>query len=163
MVKFPAMLTGNWAIRKAFNGLVRRLQTTVEHMRVTNTATAMVRGEVIALTAGVRQAVRAQANAEATSRWAGVQTEPTLRDATGIARINGYAYVLFEEGLDPAPAAGDQAYVSPTTAGRATNVQPSTPGQFVMKMGVVGNGGPYAAENAAYVFLQHCCPPAEIR
>ena len=163
MVLFPKLFSGLWPLVKAFNGLTRRIQTTVEHMRVTNaTDTDFVRGEVLALTSGQRQAIRAQADAEATSWWAAVATEPTPDGETGIARINGYAYVLFEDGLDPAPDAGDEVYVSAATAGRATNAAPVGPEEFVQKIGVVGDDTIYATEGAAWVFLQHCCPPSQV-
>lgn len=165
MVKFPRVFTGLWAFHKAFYGLIRRLQTTVEHMRVTANDADFVRGNVIALTDGVtagqRQGFLADASAATGGYpWAGVMAEDTAEDATGIARINGYGYVLFDEGLDPAPAPGDPVYLS-ETAGRATNVAPVTVGAYVQRIGTVGNGAPYATENAAWVWLQHCCTPTQ--
>jgi len=164
MVKFPRVFTGLWAFHKAFYGLIRRLQTTVEHMRVRNDTaetTALVRGEVISLTSGRRQAVRADASAVTGAYpWVGVMTEGTDYHATGIARINGYGYVLFDEALDPAPAPGDIVYLS-ETPGRATNVAPKTEGAYVQRIGIVGDDTPYATANAAWVWLYHCCAPTE--
>jgi len=155
MVKFPTVMTACWEFIKSFHGLTRRIQTTVEHMRVTNTTTNMVRGEVIALTAGQRQAVRADADAEATARWAGVMCEPTPSLATGIARINGNAYVLFEAGLNPVPAAGEAAYVS-TVAGRATN---TLAGPWGAKIGIIADASQYLVDGSCKVYLQQCCSP----
>lgn len=160
MVKFPQVLTGLWPFKQAFNGLTRRIQTTVEHMRVTNASGGdMVRGEVISLAAGQRQAVLAGASAATgETPWVGVMTEPTDDGATGISRINGYGYVLFDEGLTLDE--GDTVYLS-ETAGRATNVAPVTPGAFVQKIGIIGDISPYAENDAAWVYLQHCCTPTQ--
>jgi hypothetical protein len=160
MVKFPQMLSGLWPFKQAFNGLVRRIQTTVEHMRVTNASGGdMVRGEVISLTAGKRQAVLAgAAAATGATPWAGIMTEPTDDGETGISRINGYAYVLFEEGLTLDE--GDNVYLS-ETAGRATNVEPSTGGSYVQKIGIIGDISPYDEDFAAWVWIPHCCTPTE--
>lgn len=158
MVKFFKLMSGNWAFVKAFNGLIRRIQTTVEHVRVSNnTGVTIDRGEVIRLTSGQREAALAQSNNPENVEWAAIMAEPTPDGESGIARINGYAYVLFIDDLDPAPAAGDEVFVS-ATAGRATNAQDG----WVKKIGVVGDGTPYATEGAAYVFLQPCCSPQQV-
>lgn len=158
MVKFPRVFTGLWAFHKAFYGLIRRLQTTVEHMRVTNNTTDMVRGEVISLAdGGARLAIRADADVlTGGTPWAGIMAENTVANATGIARTNGYAYVLFDTGLTLNP--GDQVFLS-QTAGRATNVAPTDAGSFVQKIGVLGDTSPYAANDAAWVWLKPCCAP----
>lgn len=157
MVEFPKLLTNLWKLKQAFHGLTRRLQTTVEHMRVTNTTTAMVKGEVIALTAGVRQAIRSDADSQTAVVWAGVMTEDTANGATGIARTNGYGYMLLDSALTP--AAGDPVYVS-QVAGRGTNVEPA--GGYIQRIGTIGDATPYAADTAVWVFLQHCCTPAAV-
>lgn len=160
MVKFPRVFTGLWAFQKAFYGLMRRLQTTVEHMRVTATDDDYVRGTVISLTAGQRQAVLADASAVTGAfPWAGVMAEDTLQNATGIARTNGYAYVLFDTGLTLNP--GDEIFLS-ETAGRATNVAPVTVGAYVQKIGVLGDGSPYGVGTPyAWVWLKPCCSPVQ--
>jgi hypothetical protein len=160
MVKFPKLLTNIWKLKQAFHGLTRRIQTTVEHMRVTNTTTDMVRGEVIALTAGSRQAIRSDADSASAVEWAGVMAEDVVAGATGIARINGYAFVLFEDALDPAPAAEDAVYVS-QVAGRATNKAVAGPA-FVNRIGTVDNSSVYATTGGCWVFLQHCCTPVQV-
>ncbi|MFA5053217.1 MAG: hypothetical protein WC565_04125 [Parcubacteria group bacterium] len=160
MISFANFLTGSWRHRAAAAGLIRRLQTTVEHMRVTNATvtTDMVRGEVVCLTTGVRQALLAQANKLATSEWVGVVCEPIAADETGIVRINGKAWVLFEAALDPAPVAGDPVYLSKATAGRLTNVYPLAPG-FGIQVGIIVDASPYATDGACWVQLQRCCAP----
>jgi len=160
MVEFPKLLTNIWKLKQAFHGLTRRIQTTVEHMRVTNTTTDMVRGEVIALTSGSRQAIRSDADSDSAVEWAGVMAEDAAANATGISRINGYAFVLFEDALDPAPAAEDAVYVS-QVAGRATNVAPAGPA-YVNRIGTVGNSDTYVGTGGCWVFLQHCCAPTQI-
>jgi hypothetical protein len=160
MVKFPRVFTGLWAFQKAFYGLIRRLQTTVEHMRVTNDAGVdMTRGQVIALTAGQRRAILADASAADTAAWVGVMAEDTADGATGIARINGYALVQFDNG--ETPAAGDPVYVS-DTAGNATTL---TDGTFASRIGTIGDASPYVTitNPFCWVFLQHCCTPTEVQ
>lgn len=160
METFPDVLTNLWPFKQAFNGLKRRIQTTVEHMRVTNNEdTALARGEVLILVAGSRVAERADATTEAGSLWACVACEPTPASGTGITRIDGKGYVLFEDGLDPAPAAGDAVYVS-DTAGRATNDNSSP--TWLYKIGIVADASPYATESACWVWLNHCCTPEEM-
>ena len=160
MVKFPDILTNIGPFKQWYNGFKRRIQTTVEHMRVTNVSDgAMVRGELIALVAGRRQAVLTDADDAALVCWAGVMTEPTPDDATGIARINGKAFVLFEAALDPAPAAGDSAYVS-NVPGRATN-DIGTPTR-VLKIGTVADASTYASTGGCYVYVNRCCTPTQM-
>lgn len=162
MVKFPQLLSGMWSFAKAFNGLTRRIQTTVEHMRVTNApgeATDMVRGELIALQPGIRQAVLTDATTS--SIWAGVMTEDVLSGESGIARINGFGYCLFDPALTLTP--GDPVYVSEVTPGRATNVAPSGVNEYVQRIGTIADTSPYATATAAWVWLQHCCTPSDTR
>ena len=160
MISFANFLTGSWRHRAAAAGLIRRLQTTVEHIRVTNaTVTPMVRGEVVYLTAGVRQAELALATAEATSEWVAVVCEPIAVDDTGIARTNGKAWVLLEAALDPAPVAGDFVYLSADTAGRLTNAAPDGQGEYVIQVGLIVDASPYATDEACWVQLQRCCYP----
>jgi hypothetical protein len=162
MVKFPQALTGLWPFKQAFNALTRRIQSEVEHLRVTNASGGdMVRGNVIILTAGQRQAALAFADSDsllAEIAWVGVMAENTPNGERGISRINGYGYVLFEEGLTLDE--GDVAYVSPVTAGVATNVEPSG-GDFIQRIGIIGDISPYGDSNAAWVYLKRCCEPAE--
>jgi hypothetical protein len=152
MVDFPSLLTGNFLFKKAWNGLVRRIQTTVEHMRVTNTEqTAMARGHVLGLVAGQRQAELAAVNGN--YEWCAVACEPIAAGEKGIARISGYAYCLFEDQL--APATGDEAFLS-TTAGLLTTQDTGC------KVGVIGDDTIYATEGACYVFMNHCCTRGRI-
>lgn len=159
MVIFPRLLLNNGPFKQAWNGLVRRIQTTVEHMRVTNTeAVPMARGHVVALVAGQRQAEFAGALAADNTEWVGVITEPIAAGATGIARIDGYAFVQFEPGLVPAPVSGEAVYVS-ETLGLATNVIPTTLNSKVLRIGTIGDDTLYATQVACGVWLQHpSCP-----
>jgi hypothetical protein len=161
MVIFPRLLLNNGPFKQAWNGLVRRIQTTVEHMRVTNTeAVAMARGHVVALIAGQRQAEFAGALDQDNTEWVGVITEPIAAGDTGIARIDGYAYVLFEDNLTV--ASGEAVYVS-ETPGLATNVTPATPNSKLLRIGTIGDDTMYVIGtlNACGVWLQHpsCAVP----
>jgi len=163
MISFANLLSSNWRHRAAAAGLIRRLQTTVEHMRVTNATVAdMVRGEIIALTAGDRRAVLAQADALATSEWVGVVCEPIADGETGIVRTNGRAWVLFVDGLTL--AAGEPIYLSVATAGRATNVEPFAPPGYMVRIGTIVDASPYVGDgvdNGCWVQLQRCCAPVD--
>ncbi len=55
--------------------------------------------------------------------------------ATGIVCVNGVFPVLFEAGLTP--TAGSVVYLSNTVAGRATTVAPTTPGQYIVILGIL--------------------------
>jgi hypothetical protein len=156
MVIFPRLLLNNGPFKQAWNGLVRRIQTTVEHMRVTNTEAApMVRGHVVGLITGQRRAEWAGAAAAANKEWVGIVTEPIAANETGIVRTDGYAYVLFDTGLTP--VAGEEVFLS-ETPGLATNVAPVTPGAFIVRIGTIGDASFYdPAEEACGVYLQHCC------
>lgn len=158
MILFPQLLSGNWEYAKPFIGLKRRLQTTVEHIRVTNTeVTAMARGELIVLVNGQRQAARANASALGTAKAIGAMCEATAANATGIARTNGYAYVLFVPGLAPV-VAGSYAYVS-ETPGRATDSGAGL--NAIYRIGIIGDASGYDNVTGGYcmVYLQRCCVP----
>jgi len=157
MVIFPKLSINNHRLVQAWEGLMRRIQTTVEHMRVTNTeVAAMVRGQVVGLVAGQRRAELAAAGAAGNKEWVGIVSEPIAAGETGIVRTDGYAYVLFDTGLIPAPVAGEEVFLS-ETSGLATNVEPVTVGAFVVKIGTIGDASFYTGEEACGVYLQHCC------
>lgn len=164
MIFYPHILSGSNQLKASVSGLIRRLQTTVEHIRVTNAEPAddMEQGEVVYLVAGVRQARHAIATASATSEAIGVCCEDIENEETGIVRTNGKAWVRFEGSLVPAPAAGEPAYVSASTKGRATNVMTAVPGQFVSQIGVVLDASLYATRGGCYVQLQRCCSPRQV-
>jgi hypothetical protein len=58
-----------------------------------------------------------------------------VSEAPSTMTVSGQADVLFEAGLTP--AFGDYVYLSPTTAGRVTNVAPSASGEYVTRVGIV--------------------------
>jgi len=158
MIFYPQLLSASQQLKANAAGLIRRLQTTVEHIRVTNAEAAddMLRGHIVCLTAGVRQALLAQADDLGTSEQVGVCCEDIDVDATGIVRTNGKAWVLFET-LDPAPLAGEPAYLSASDQGLATNVAPVGVGDYIVQIGLIEDASSYATLGGCYVQLQRCC------
>jgi len=149
-------------IKNAWMRLIRQIQTTVEHMRVTNDTVAdMAKGDIVYLTAGDRQAALAIATAAATSRWVGVVAEPIPAGARGIARTDGYAYVRFETGLDMTGNEGMQVFLSTTDAGAASITQPQD--NFTKVVGTLADATLYTNDNPyAWVVLRDCCPLSAI-
>ena len=126
-----------------------------------NTISVVVNGEVTPLELGmvvranggnntVRQS-RADtvANAQGTL---GVMANPgitpgtndsTAAGANGTLSYDGPVYTLLEVGLNP--VVGETLYVSPTVAGRATNVAPAVPLQAVLAIGIITDISPYVS------------------
>lgn len=75
---------------------------------------------------------RAQANTLTTSKVVGISGSPP----TDLITSQGILCpVLFVAGLTL--NAGDVVYLSPSVAGKATNIAPSTPGQFIAPQGFI--------------------------
>lgn len=161
----PKIHSGSIAVDQAWEKLCRWLQTKVEHERVWNDeATALVRGEVLYLTAGDRRAHRALADAGGagvTAEWVGVSAEPSAAGTQVVMRDSGYALVRFEDGLDLVE--GTPCFVSDTVAGAATNEEPLSPA-FSSRIGIIGNAQGYVTvtNHFAWVFLGKCCAPQEV-
>lgn len=149
-------------IKNAWERLNRQIQTDVEHTRVTNsTVSGMSRGSLVALTAGNRQAIFAQANAEVTARWAAVMAEDVPAGGRGIARTDGYALVRFETGQAAFMQEGNFAYVSISVPGVATPIAPLS--GYSKRVGIIADVSEYSDANPfAYVILGHCCAPVAI-
>ena len=163
MINFPGLLNHFPQLQANAAGLIRRLQTTVEHIRITNVEpTANIeKGEVFCLTAGKRNALLAVGTSALLAEWVGVACEPTIEpNESGIGRTNGKAYCLFEPGLDPAPAANDRVYLSASIPGRMTNVETAVPGTYISSIGYITESN-YAEDGSCMVQLQRCCFPIE--
>lgn len=151
-------------IKNAWMRLIRQIQTSVEHNRVTNVSgAAMVKGDIIYMTAtGDRQADLALADDPATVRWAAVMAEPTAAGERGIARTDGYALVRFVTGLGAIGDSneGQQVYLDDTVAGAANVGAPQ--GNFTAVIGILADATEYSDDNPfAWVLLGHCCIPSE--
>lgn len=139
---------------QSFERFIRKLQTDVEHTLVTNsTVIPMPIGSVLALTAGVKQAVLADASNGATPQWAGILCKTTAAGAKGIAQTNGRASVLF----DALPTINTIAFVS-ETAGMATGTAPVAPLAWVVPIGRIVDVSGFAATGRCDVILGQCCP-----
>lgn len=77
----------------------------------------------------------------------GVLTEDAPSVAPYKVATNGQQRVAMEAALTP--GAGDTIWVSPVVFGRATNVKPTTPGQFVIRLGTIKDASAYLSD--AYV------------
>jgi hypothetical protein len=148
-------------IRQAWGKLIRKIQTDVEHKRVTNAAPSpRPRGEIV-YAFGNNSVAPALAMNDAQSEWVGVWAEPVAGNGQGIIRYQGYAYVLFEDGLSL--VGGTPAYISANGLfpGAATDIAPvlskriGTIANATGYIGVPGDGyNPYA-----WVWLGRCCTP----
>lgn len=149
--------------KNAWKRLVRQIQTEVEHKRVTNDTVAdMVKGDIVYMTAGDRQAALATAAAQATAQWAAVIAEPIAAGERGISRTDGYAYVRFETGLGAIgdSSEGQQVFLSDTDPGAATVSASQTEGSYNMVVGVLADATGYSDANPyCWVVLGHCCLP----
>lgn len=107
-------------------------------------ATTLTAGEIVRVNPGVpNQVVRASAALESESHTIGVVVADILPAAPGsIGTVDGVLNVAqFETGL--ALTEGDQAYLSVSTPGALTNVQPSTSTNVAKPMGEVFNASAY--------------------
>lgn len=93
MWKANEILGGTIEIKKAFLGLVRRIQTTVEHIRVTNDAKEVIhRGQLVTFNSGGSRAVTL--SDEGTNDFPhAVACEDIADPGNGIARYQGDSYV----------------------------------------------------------------------
>ena len=66
-----------------------------------------------------------------------------LYRGTDAAQVSGGGLMLLEPGLTP--TAGDTLYLSPTTAGAATNIAPSASGQSIVILGLLQDATGYNA------------------
>ena len=97
----------------------------------------------------------AQANSYTTSQVYG------LYYGTGAAQVSGIAPVFVQSGLTL--TAGDQLFLSPTVAGAATNVAPSSSGQILAPLGVLQSTVGYnSMTGSALPVLWNPYPPVEI-
>ena len=162
MIKFP-QIDATPTMRlfaNAWLALTRIVQSLVEHVRVTNAeATALVDGELLHFSPGVKQALRTTALSSKAAEFACVSCEPIAASGRGIARTQGLTWVLFEAGLvAPAPAAEQAVYTS-TTPGRATNSAPKGAGEFYVRIGIIEDASTYATQGGCYVNINRCCVP----
>lgn len=157
MFKYIDLPTNDGRIRQAWNKLVRKIQTNVEHKLVTNAAPSpRDKGELVYAHADGAVAPTL-ATGDPTSEWVGVWAEPVAGNGKGIIRYQGYAYVKFED--LPHLTVGTAAYVSAAIngAGLATDVAPGIAkriGTIANTTGYVGATNPYA-----WVWLGRCCTP----
>jgi hypothetical protein len=170
MFKAIDLMVNAGPLKNAWERLIRQIQTEVEHKRVTNdTVTDMVKGEIVYMTAGNRQAALAIATAAASSRWAAVMAEPTAAGEQGISRTDGYALVKFEDNLDNVVGnEGLGVVLSETTAGTASMDWPVVAGSYTVRIGILADATEYDGVPAsdtynpyAWVVLGHRCFPSE--
>lgn len=160
MLSYPKLHTGIPTIDQTWEKLIYTLQQFVQGHPVTVAAGAEI-GDVVYMGAGVRQAVPAIATSSAAADWAGVMGEPVAAGARGVMQTSDVQLVHFEAAL--ALAGGQPVYVSPNTAGRATNVAPVGIGQFVSRIGIITDASAYAPGNLyAKVLIPRCCVPSPV-
>jgi len=163
MFKAVDLNMGPGPIKNAWLRLNRQIQTEVEHKRVTNSGLVdFVKGDIVSLDAGNRQAVLAQADALATSRFAAIMAEPTPAGEQGVARSDGYALIHMETGLAGAiaDAEGSPIYLSATVAGRGAMAIPGAGFSIIVAM--LADGTEYSDANPfVWGIIGHCCAPTE--
>lgn len=91
---------------------------------------------------GVPAIVRAQANADVTSRAVGLAVHDIENASTGYVCVSGMVFNVNTTGF----ANGDTLYLSSTVAGGLQNTKPALP-NFVVKIGQVGQPGSAGAGN----------------
>lgn len=162
MFKHIDVPTSDGMIRQAWNRLIRTIQTEVEHKRLYNdSGTDYVRGDIVyQISDGTRYTNLAASDlgAAAPADWIAVMTEPTLDQAWGVGRLEGYAYVRFKATDTLEDQEGLPVYVS-DEPGAATITPPVAP-EYQQIVGLLGDATEFSAENPyAWVFLGHCCEP----
>lgn len=156
-------LLGASGVAQAFERFMRKLQTDVEHTRVTNsTLAAFTPGTVLAFVVGAvdRHAELAYAAAGENDQWVAIASEPIAAGIQGVAQTNGRTPVRFAAGLTPVD--GTLCYVSDLTAGVATNVPTVVVGASVTPIGRIVDTSRYADEHICDVILGLCCEPAAV-
>lgn len=155
MFKRQGSLSRIGGVIQAFERFIRKLQTDVEHTRVTNAmpVNELEVGHVLAILEGggvknVELAVAFDGNPQ----WAGIACEPVAIGGKGVMQTNGRASVLFTL----LPAINTLAYVS-LTAGYATDVAPALQDEWVVPIGRIVDVSGWAATGRCDVILGQCC------
>jgi len=157
MLTVPTLFHPNGRLVNAWRGLTRRLQTTVEVVRVSNTTGAdFVRGQVVYLL-GNRLVGLASTASTDTARAIGVLVEDIPDGASGICRCDNVAYAMFIGGI--APAAGDRVWISATPG----SLQVAAPGTIDYSLGIIKSAADYVDPDNLFceVLLDRCCAPQQ--
>lgn len=121
------------------------------------TASAAITAGTAVRVTGNDSVQMAIATSEAAARVVGIAESAISASATGVV-VTAYGALIeamkFVAGLTL--AANDEVFLSAATAGRATNVAPSTSGQVVKKIGVVKDAAAYtgSADDPAEIIFQ---------
>lgn len=159
MIKFPKIQATPFSkhIAGAWYRLVNKLRKYAEHWPFTNgEGDALADGELLYIS-GNRTCSRAADDTIPESRVCGVCCEPTASGEQGVMRTQGLAMVLFEPGLDPAPAAGNLAFVG-TVPGRGSNAGATA---ITYTFGTIEDASNYdpVTGGHCYVNINRCCIP----
>jgi hypothetical protein len=101
-------------LRQAWDGLMRRIASVVQAMRVTNATTEpMVDGHIVTLVPGKRRVRLAKPGDD----WAGVLTSDCEPEATAICRTGNLSCVKFAQGQQPVE--GQRAFLGAPEMGVA--------------------------------------------
>jgi len=151
----------NGLLRRIWSHLCRIIETRVEHCLLINGRIAdLTRGQIVYFSADNTAMLASAAAVDAHPDWAGVVVENAQGSGeVGPIRTDNVAYVRFEAGLAaPAPAAGQEAYLSATEAGSATNAQPAVENTWISKIGVIVDASTYGVGTPfCWVLLNNCC------
>ncbi len=145
--------------RQALNNLVQQIRTTVEVTRVVNPS------PTVPLPAGsiatLRSSGARHVEVVTAAGVSGVLEQTIPPNGQGLMRFSGPVLVRFVSGLTaPAPAPHQFCYASNASAGRATNVRPTGPGDVVCCVGEIVDATGYAADGTCLVLLKSCaCLP----
>lgn len=128
--------------------------------RVTNASgSELATGEVVRMSgndAVTRSQADAAANAQGTIGVVGSLSIPNA--ASGSVVTEGKTTVLLQAGL-VGVAAGQTLWVSPTVAGRATNVKPSGVGEIEICIGIIKDATNYAVNSTVIADVDPDCEP----
>jgi len=161
MLHLPKLNSGINSINGQWEKLCRKIQAYIEHHPLTNSnAGALSRGQIV-YASGNRTMDLAQADAEATSRWIAVVSEPTAIGGQGVATTGNIERVLFENGQNP--VAGQPVFLSATLAGAGRNTAPAA--GWSIRVGIIIDASMYVSGVNPYcdVLLGRCCAPQEIQ
>ena len=142
MLHFPKLHSGSVKIDGAWATMISLLRRFVEHFPVTNAARETIPwGSLVCVGSLDRTVDMALATSAGRARWVGVAAKDSEDEEQLVMATGNIARVRMETGLTP--SFNEPVFVSASTEGTATNVQPVGGGEFVAQVGWIWDASIY--------------------